>query len=353
MQQEIEKPLHLRHYALRHRRICVCGGTLHTPERVTFCKRLGWELAGEKSFIFITGGFRSGLKEPNLYSADYATIIGARNRFNTEKIQLTSRIETFLPEMDTPDIKRFRIGKVHILHNRTRQARRFTLVGASDAIVAVEGHENTREIIDLSFALEKPCLPLPFAGGVSVKRWHENRSLIQEWFSIDTKTAREIEKIQLDTLSQERINNLARRIKELLSYKIKRKCFIIMPFDSDYLPLYLQAIKPAVLKCGFTPIRADHLNLVGNAVEVLHQAINTCDCAIAVITTFNPNVMYELGFSHALKKPIIILCKGSKNRGRIPLLPFDLRNEFVIDYTDDLKSLQNNIINVLQELAKQ
>lgn len=52
---------------------------------------------------------------------------------------------------------------------------------------------------------------------------------------------------------------------------------------------------------------------------------------VADITPPNPNVFYELGFSHALNKTTILLAqRGSE-------LPFDIRSYRVIFYDDTIK----------------
>ena len=124
----------------------------------------------------------------------------------------------------------------------------------------------------------------------------------------------------------------------------------MMPFSSEYLPLYEQSVKLAIVEQGFEAVRTDHLNLVGNVVEVLRGAINSCDCAIAVITGHNPNVMYELGLAHAQGKPVILLAECDLDEAQFKDLPFDLRNEYVIGYKQDWASLREKISVVLKQV---
>jgi hypothetical protein len=81
------------------------------------------------------------------------------------------------------------------------------------------------------------------------------------------------------------------------------------------------------------------------------RAQRLCDCVVAVITQFNPNVMYELGFAHAQGKPAVLLCQiGTQDL--LPDLPFDLRNEQVIAYRpDNLRRLRDDLSAVLSQLV--
>jgi len=258
-------------------------------------------------------------------------------------------METFLPELDSPSIQRFRIGRVHRLEHRTRQARRFTLVGTSDVVVAVEGDQNTREIIDLAFALDKPCLPLPFAGGIAIERWKENRAVIQERFGVNDRTARELERTRIEVLAPRQIRELAAKVRELLFRKLRRRCFVVMPFSRNFAGLYDKAIRPAVSDGGFIAVRADELVLVGNAVEMLQRAINACDCAVAVLTGLNTNVMYELGYAHALGKPVVLLIESRGDCEPDMELPFDIRTERVLSYGSDMRKLRHALARVLRD----
>jgi len=338
------------HRALRMRRVGVCGGTQIRPENAMFCEKLGWEFAGEEGLTIVTGGFKHLIQEPDRPSTDWWVVKGALERLKREGIRADTRIETLLPEKDSAEIIRFRVGKIHVLRNRSLQARRFTLINSVDAVVTVEGSGGTREQIDLALALEKPCLPLPFTRGISSKRWIENREMIQEWFDVDVNTAEILESIDLSSMSEHSNKELANRVKELLLRKLKRRCFVMMPFSSEYLPLYEQSVKLAIVEQGFEAVRTDHLNLVGNVVEVLRGAINSCDCAIAVITEHNPNVMYELGLAHAQGKPVIMLAECDLDEAQFKDLPFDLRNEYVIGYKQDWASLREKISVVLKQV---
>lgn len=348
----ISPPPQILSPVIRFQRIGLCGGTRIREDNARFCEELGAQLAAEESLILVSGGFKCFTSDSTRMSGDWAFVKGARDWLKAGCKSLDTRIETLLPDpkQDRPNTERFKIGTVIHLQGRSLQSRRFRLVGATDTLVAIEGAKGTREIIDLALALEKPILPLPFTGGVAATRWNENKALICEWFDIDKKTARAWETTQLTNLSQVEIVDLARTVKRHLLHQLRRKCFVMMPFSSEFLPLYHEAIRPAIDEIGFVPVRTDQLNFVGDTLSVLHGAIRTCSCGLAVITGNNPNVLYELGLTHAQGKQSILLCKFSSGRC-LPELPYDLRNEFVIGYKpDDWNSLRQTISAVLKQI---
>lgn len=337
------------HKALKSWRVCVSGSRRLKPENARFCERLGWELAGEQGLVIVTGGSKHPrvppsppsppplppVKSPPPPSADWAVVQGALKRLRTEGGREDLRIETLLPDQESTEFERFKAGKTQVLRNLGRQPRRFTLVNSCDALVAVEGHEGTREMIDLALAMEKPCLPLPFTGGFSQVRWHENRNWIREFFDIDEAILQRWESTETAGADDETLAKLAADVQQLLLRRLKRKCFVMMPFKEHFSPLYEEVVKPVIEQEGLMALRADRLNMVGNAIEVVRAAINACDCAIAILTGWNPNVMYEVGFAHAQRKPVILLLDSEAQPDWPKDLPFDLRTDYVIDYRRD------------------
>jgi predicted Rossmann-fold nucleotide-binding protein len=342
----------IHHEALRPRRVGVCGGGRIDPAVARFCEIVGWQLAGEKGLIIATGGSRHYIGHPEDPATEWAVVKGALARIHADGGNIDQRIETLLPMDGSGDTVHFRAGKIHNLLNRSWQARRFSLVKSSDALVAIQGGGGTQLQIDLAMALGSKCLPLPFTGGICRQRWNENRESICEAFRIDNATAHELETFELERASDEQLGTMAAQVIRLVSSNLMLKCFIIMPFSSEFDDLYRDAIQPAIVDSGFAPVRADQLDLVGNAIEALRSAMVSCDCALAVLTGHNPNVMYELGFAHSLGKPVILLQRlGDEKHDGLRDLPFDLRTEFVMGYRDEAESLRGQISEVLRQLV--
>ena len=340
------------HHALRPRRVCCTGaGKNLSSANARFAERLGWTLAGEEGLLIVTGGYKHDVDSPQSPGTDWQVAKGALDRIQTDGVTSEARLVTYLPdpEQDRAANVRFEVGRVERLRTRSAQARRFCMVSACDVVTTLQGRKGTGEIIDMALAIERPVLPLPFTGGVSRDRWLANREIIQDWFEIDDATADALEP-ELAEDDDARVSELATTVTRLLLRRLRRRCFVIMPFADQHLPIYEEGIKAAVVQQGLTPVRSDRLNLVGNAVEVLKNAINACDCSIAVITGSNPNVMYELGLAHAQGKPVILLCQYMPGARQLPDLPFDLRSEYVVGYGFDMTELRQTIAAVLGQL---
>jgi hypothetical protein len=62
--------------------------------------------------------------------------------------------------------------------------------------------------------------------------------------------------------------------------------------------------------------RGQYGELAPNVSESISRSLERADLVIADITDGDPNVMYEVGFSHALKKPVLPLVR--RGAGQIP-----------------------------------
>jgi hypothetical protein len=101
-----------------------------------------------------------------------------------------------------------------------------------------------------------------------------------------------------------------------------RLLFVLMPFRKQYEPVYA-AIKLAAENAGgFFCQRSDDITKPGRISLQILQAIGDADLLVADLSEHNPNVMYELGFAHALGKPTILLAPA---RFRSPFDIFDWR----------------------------
>lgn len=67
-------------------------------------------------------------------------------------------------------------------------------------------------------------------------------------------------------------------------------------------------------------MRADEIYTPTEIIKDIWAAINNAKVIIAELTTRNPNVMYELGLSHALNKPVVMISQSTDD------IPFDLRS---------------------------
>jgi len=80
---------------------------------------------------------------------------------------------------------------------------------------------------------------------------------------------------------------------------------LIAPFSEESHLLH-QLIADALREVGIEPISLEEAIEPGmHVVQTVQEEIARADIVIADLTGSNPNVMYELGFAHALRKPVL------------------------------------------------
>lgn len=102
-------------------------------------------------------------------------------------------------------------------------------------------------------------------------------------------------------------------------------CFVICPIgDPDTSTrrrsnlLLRTVVGPALKTCGFSPLRADQILEPGIITRQIVEQLIAAPLVIADLTGSNPNVFYELGVRHSVRKPVIHLAEmGTK-------IPFDV-----------------------------
>ncbi|MGH9430468.1 MAG: hypothetical protein ACRD3T_02890 [Terriglobia bacterium] len=78
------------------------------------------------------------------------------------------------------------------------------------------------------------------------------------------------------------------------------------------------------------------------------RGIESSDFVVADVSQQNPNVMYELGLAHGLKKPTILLVDRKSNA-----IPSDLVGSlFVVYDSEDPDSLQDTLRRRLRQFAQ-
>ena len=104
-------------------------------------------------------------------------------------------------------------------------------------------------------------------------------------------------------------------------------CFVMMPFANPIGSYYEKIYDPAIKKAGLTPVRADNeIFGTGKIMDQIWSGINAARVLVAELTTRNPNVFYELGLAHALRKPVVLVAGAEED------VPFDLKHIRVIYY---------------------
>ena len=122
----------------------------------------------------------------------------------------------------------------------------------------------------------------------------------------------------------------------------KKNCFVIMPFGEkadlggeviNFNDVYEYIIKEVIKnRLKLNCIRCDEIAEAGWIHRDMLEHIIQDDVVVVDITTLNPNVFYELGVRHALRKCVTVLIRkeGTKT-------PFNIRGLRMINYDLDIK----------------
>lgn len=125
--------------------------------------------------------------------------------------------------------------------------------------------------------------------------------------------------------------------------------FFVCPFDNkDVVHNYEFVIKPAVRQFQFDIQRVDEISHTGMITDEILKAIRRSRFLVADLTDARPNCYYEVGYAHALGKPVIILAKG----GTQP--HFDISTykwNFWNDYSDLKPTFEKELSAVLHDLG--
>ncbi len=129
------------------------------------------------------------------------------------------------------------------------------------------------------------------------------------------------------------------------------KCFVLMPFASAFENVYsvLKSVVEDYANCKCD--RADEIAQSNRITDDIFEQIQKARFLISDITDQNPNVYYELGLSHALRKEVIVLVQEGS------AVPFDVRGirylRYSTDHLDELrKKLREYIKRSLQTVPE-
>ena len=96
--------------------------------------------------------------------------------------------------------------------------------------------------------------------------------------------------------------------------------FVIAPFDPEGRRVQ-DIVGRAIQETGLRVVQhSDTIRPGAELTSTILEAIRDADLIIADVSRQNPNVLYEVGFAHALRKPTILLISTKSGSG----LPSDL-----------------------------
>lgn len=137
-------------------------------------------------------------------------------------------------------------------------------------------------------------------------------------------------------------------VENFKSEKIAPKAFVVMQFSAEYNELYEEVIKPTCAKFGLDVIRADDMYTNSLILEDITKSIREASVVIADITADNPNVFYEVGYSHAINKPTILL--SDKKRAKLPFDVSGFRTLFYENSIGGKRAVEENLYKYLQNI---
>lgn len=109
--------------------------------------------------------------------------------------------------------------------------------------------------------------------------------------------------------------------------KPRRMIFAAMPFASQYDDTFVVAISHAAKRCRAFAQRVDHIAFSRSADEEARRLIAESAAVVVDLSESRPNVLYEAGYAHALKKPTVHISSTPRKD-----LPFNVRNWPTLQY---------------------
>lgn len=101
--------------------------------------------------------------------------------------------------------------------------------------------------------------------------------------------------------------------------KIDKLVFAAMPFAPQYEDVFFIAMRYAAEQVGAVCTRVDRREFQGSVVDEIQRLIRKSVAVFVDLSEAKPNVLYETGYAHALKKPCIHICSTPMEK-----LPFDV-----------------------------
>jgi len=124
---------------------------------------------------------------------------------------------------------------------------------------------------------------------------------------------------------------------------MSKRVFVVCPLRPEYDDLYI-VIKQAAESLGASVARPDEFTAATTLISQIYDALESVDVVVCDISDSNGNVMYELGYVHALRRPVIQICRKDSP------IPFDVAMTRTLIY--DPKSLLKSFRDQLKHALK-
>jgi len=146
------------------------------------------------------------------------------------------------------------------------------------------------------------------------------------------------------------------RESDMMVSEIQKKCFVIMPFGQkenhidgeiiDFDEVYTCLIKPAIESLTIKCVRCDEISEAGWIHAKMFEHIYESELAVVDITSWNPNVFYELGVRHALVKAVTVII-----RKKGTWMPYNIQGLNILEYDYDPEN-PDSIADSIEKIAE-
>ena len=90
---------------------------------------------------------------------------------------------------------------------------------------------------------------------------------------------------------------------------------MLTPLSHEF-HLVRKVVADTLTQRGIQPVLVDQASPAGHVLDGVRVAISRANFIIADLTELNPNVIYEVGFAHALRKRVLLIAQP--NRFSVP-----------------------------------
>lgn len=125
------------------------------------------------------------------------------------------------------------------------------------------------------------------------------------------------------------------------------KTLVLTPLDPPGRRVQ-DTVSRALNEIGVSVLRFDDVEAGAIWANAVTDAIRSADFVVADLSRGNPNVLYEIGFAHALRKPTLILMSTDATA----TLPSDLvGSQYIVYEPNNLRSLANDLRRATKSLV--
>jgi hypothetical protein len=118
---------------------------------------------------------------------------------------------------------------------------------------------------------------------------------------------------------QAEIESAKARSKSPAATNVDKLVFAAMPFAPQYEDVFFVAMRFAAEQNGAVCDRVDRREFQGSMLDEVQRLIRRSVAVFVDLSESKPNVLYEAGYAHALRKPCIHICSTPMEK-----LPFDV-----------------------------